>query len=278
MLSETAPAKINLFLHVLGRREDGYHLLESLVGFADLGDQLTLTPGQGLSLAIEGEFAEGLRDEADNLVLRAARAFAAHVPHTRLGHFRLTKNLPLASGIGGGSSDAAAALRLLARANGLTVDDPRIMACARVLGADVPVCLDPVPRLMRGIGHELGPALRATMRPALLVNPGAMVPTGPVFAALGLEPGERRRDTGGERNDLQPAAVALAPVIGMVLEKLAAQPGVEVSRMSGSGATCFALFDAVATRDAAARALASDACAMKTPRWWIAPCRINLPA
>lgn len=282
MLSERAPAKINLFLHVLGRREDGYHLLESLVSFADVGDVLTLDPGSGLGLSVDGPFGGALDGEPDNLVLKAARAFAAHVPKAALGRFHLTKNLPLASGIGGGSSDAAAALRLLARANGLQPDDPRLIDCARLVGADVPVCLVGGTRLMRGIGHELGPALDAVMKPALLINPGVAVETRAVFTALGLAPGGRggapaSGDLAQCHNDLEKPACTLVPAIHDALEMLSGMQGAELVRMSGSGATCFALFGDEASRDAATRVIESKYGAMNTPRWWVAPCRISVP-
>lgn len=273
-----APAKVNLFLHVLGRRPDGYHLIESLVTFAEMGDDLALVPGEGLSLAIEGPFAGGLEPGEDNLVLRAARAFAAHIPHARLGAFRLAKTLPIASGIGGGSSDAAAAIRLLCALNQVAADDPRLLDIAASLGADVPVCLDPsAPRLMRGIGHELGPRLAFRQVPALLVNPGIAVPTAAVFSALGLLPGARRDAPAGSdfrmaRNDLEPPAIAFAPVIAGVLRALGAARGCELARMSGSGATCFGLFgDDAAADDAAARIAAAN------PGWWIAPTRLAVP-
>lgn len=270
LLSDFAPAKLNLFLHVLGRREDGYHLLESLVSFASVGDRLWLEPSAPLGLGVSGPFSAELASEGDNLILKAARAFVAHVSGARTGAFLLEKNLPIASGIGGGSTDAAAALRLLARLNGVALDDPRLMDAARTLGADVPVCLDPALRLMRGIGHELGPKLAARPVPALLVNPGVGVPTGPIFVRLGLKPGERRVDAGEERNDLAPPAITLAPVIGQVLDTLGAQPGVALSRMSGSGATCFAVFGDDAARNAAFKAL--------TPQgWWLAPCTLLMP-
>lgn len=275
MIDEFAPAKLNLFLHVLGRREDGYHLLESLVSFASVGDRLTFEPGATLGLSIEGPFGAGLVAEGDNLILRAARAFAAHISGARLGIFTLEKNLPIASGIGGGSADAAAALRLLARANGVPLEDTRLMDAARILGADVPVCLEAAPRLMRGIGHELGPQLTSRAVPALLVNPGVAVSTAAIFGRLGLLPGERRAapatgDLAATRNDLAGPAMALEPVIARVLARLEAAPGAFFARMSGSGATCFALFDSADARDAAATAI--------TPtHWWIAPCDVQLP-
>lgn len=283
MLTDLAPAKINLFLHVLGRREDGYHLLESLVAFADVGDGLALEPGRPLSLVIEGPMAAGLAAEDDNLVLRAGRLFAEAYPLAGTGRFHLVKRLPVASGIGGGSSDAAAALRLLTRLNGVAPNDPPLQAIARRIGADVPVCLEAQPRLMRGIGHELGPSLAFEAVPALLVNPGVAVETRAVFSAIGLKPGERftppargmepgpafARET---RNDLEAPALALAPEIAGVLAALRAEAGCRVARMSGSGATCFALFDSGEAAAAAARALTA-----RHSHWWVQPCRIQIP-
>lgn len=283
MLHEFAPAKLNLFLHVLGRREDGYHLLESLVTFADVGDFLTLDRSKHLGLSITGPFSRGLAGEGDNLVIKAARSFAAHIGGARLGAFTLEKNLPVASGIGGGSSNAAAALRLLARANGVSLDDPRLLDAARPLGADVPVCLEPGVRLMRGIGHDLGPLLNGRAMPALLVNPGVGVSTGSIFTRLGLRPGQRcptvtTPELALSRNDLAPPAIALAPVIGEVLARLDACVGVRLVRMSGSGATCFALFENADARDAARAAIARLEDAVTPVRWWIAPCEVQLPA
>ncbi len=182
--AEPAPAKVNLTLRVLGRRADGYHDIESLVVFAGVGDALTFTPGPALALAVRGPTARASGDVADNLVLKAARALAERVEGLKLGRFALSKRLPVAAGLGGGSADAAAALRLLARANGMALDDPRLMQAARATGADVPVCLDPRPRLMRGIGDLLSDPLDLPRLPAVLVNPGVAVPTRDVFAAL----------------------------------------------------------------------------------------------
>lgn len=276
-LEDFAPAKLNLFLHVLGRREDGYHLLESLVSFATIGDRLWLEPGASLSLSLSGPFSVGLEAEGDNLILKAARAFVAHVSGAQTGAFFLEKNLPIASGIGGGSTDAAAALRLLARHNGIALDDPRVMDAARMLGADVPVCLDPALRLMRGIGHELGPKLASRPMPGLLINPGVAVSTAQIFGRLGLEPGDRFVGPQGERNDLAAPAIALEPVIGVVLDQLAAQPGTSLVRMSGSGATCFALFESEETRDAALASITTRDPAITTMRWWVAPCSVLMP-
>lgn len=289
MLKDRAPAKINLFLHVLGRREDGYHLLESLVGFADIGDELALEPGDSPSLLIEGPMAAGLVADDSNLVLKAARLFADAFPAAKTGRFHLIKNLPVASGIGGGSTDAAAALRLLALANGFAVFDPKLMDCARALGADVPVCMEAKPRLMRGIGHELGPVLSFVDQPAVLINPGVALETSAVFTALGLKPGERHvapgivdlpatgmnalvRLASTSRNHLEPPASALASKIRRVIAALGGQQGCQLARMSGSGATCFALFDS----DAAAQDAAESIKAIHY-RWWVRPCRIQVP-
>lgn len=282
MLTTRAPAKINLTLHVLGRREDGYHALESLVAFSGAGDALSLEPGPALRLDIAGPTATAAGAGDDNLVLRAARHLAERAPGLTLGAFRLDKRLPVAAGIGGGSSDAAAALRLLARANGLAADDPRLYAAARATGSDVPVCVAARARMMGGAGETLGPPLRLPLLPAVLVNPGAPVETRPIFARLGLAPGERR--AGGAhpeilencdaptllatlaagRNDLEDAACLQAPVIVDVLAVLRAARGCRLARMSGSGATCFGLF---ATPAAAARA--GRAIRAQNPGWWV---------
>jgi 4-diphosphocytidyl-2-C-methyl-D-erythritol kinase len=283
LLSESAPAKVNLTLRVLGKRADGYHDLESLVVFARVADRLTLSPGSVLDLGVDGPTAAAAGGLSDNLVLRAAQALAARVPGLRLGRFALTKQLPVAAGIGGGSADAAAALRLLAQLNKLG-DDLRLMEAARATGADVPVCLDPHPRMMRGIGDVLSPPLALPALAAVMVNPGVPVPTKDVFARLGLAPGERRGeasaiDPGGlkdrdallayleaQPNDLEAPAVALQPVIADVLAALAGQGGCLLARMSGSGATCFGLFETDVAAQSAAHALASA-----YPAWWVAP-------
>lgn len=271
-LNTLAPAKVNLFLHVPGRRADGYHNIESLVSFASIGDHLSLLPGAGLALTLSGPFSAALGGEGDNLILKAARAFAARFEGATLGAFALDKHLPVASGIGGGSSDAAAALRLLAQANGIARDDGRLMNIARQLGADVPVCLDPALRMMRGLGHDLGPKLPAKPMPALLVNPGIGVSTAPVFAALGLKPGQERPGPAYARNDLAAPAIQFCPVIGDVLAMLDAEPGVSMVRMSGSGATCFALFAREADAQRAAVSITEA-----QPAWWVKPCTLLAP-
>ena len=280
-LVEHAPAKVNLTLAVLGRRADGYHLLDSLVVFAREGDRLSFAPGKALSLDVRGLTARQTGPLDDNLVLKAANALAAEIPDLKLGRFTLDKRLPVAAGLGGGSSDAGAALRLLARANRLKLDDRRLQKVARLIGADVPVCVDPRPRRMRGIGEVLSAPLTMPKLAAVLVNPGVAVPTRDVFAMLGLKPGGKRtraartrtlprdRDglvkfVAGERNDLEPAAIKVQPIIARVLAALGNEPRCQLARMSGSGATCFGLFSSARTATAAARNLSA-----KHPRWWV---------
>jgi 4-diphosphocytidyl-2-C-methyl-D-erythritol kinase len=288
-LVESAPAKVNLTLRVVGRRADGYHDIESLVTFADIADRLALTPGDALTLTVDGPSAAQSGAQADNLVLKAARALGARVPDLRTGAFRLEKNLPVAAGLGGGSADAAAALRLLARANKLMPDDPRLHDAARATGADVPVCLDSRPRLMRGIGDLLSAPLPLPQLHALLVNPGVTLPTKLVFAgwrssATAASASASAADSAAnfailakmdneqqlfgwltrETNDLEQPAIALAPVIVEVLATLRAAAGCRLARMSGSGATCLALFSSAVETAAAAKHLRAQ-----FPHWWI---------
>ncbi len=283
---ERAPAKINLTLHVVGRRDDGWHELESLVAFTRGGDTLSLAPadapGWPPSLVVEGPTAPASGDVANNLVMRVTRALAAEVEGLRVGAFHLLKRLPVAAGIGGGSSDAAAALRLLARLNDLSLDDPRVMAAARATGADVPVCLAARARMMSGVGERLGPPLALPPLPALVVNPGVPLETRLVFERMNLSPGWRNAagahplvaDGQGPdallatlkrgRNDMEDAACVLAPVVSSVLAVLGAAPGCRVARMSGSGATCFGLF-----ADCKAVARARKAILRAHPGWWV---------
>jgi 4-diphosphocytidyl-2-C-methyl-D-erythritol kinase len=276
-LTERAPAKINLTLRVLGRRPDGYHRLESLVAFADLCDELTLAPGGGVWLDVEGPFAAQCGAAEGNLVTRAVAALAACAGELQQGRFRLTKRIPVAAGLGGGSADAAAALRLLARANGMADDDRRLAQAAASVGADVPVCLKPRARFMRGVGEELSPPLDLPPLPALLVNPGVPLPTRDVFAQFDLShlspvgaaeaPPDRAAFFGWlakEGNDLTGAATACAPVVADVLGVLAKLPGCRIARMSGSGATCFALFDNADEASAAVKTLTAG-----RPDWWV---------
>ena len=282
-LVESAPAKVNLTLRVVGRRADGYHDIESLVVFAGIGDRLALTPGDALTLTVEGPSAAQSGAAADNLVIIAARALAARVPKLRAGAFRLEKKVPVAAGLGGGSSDAAAALRLLARANNLAPDDPRLHDAARKAGADVPVCLDPQPRVMRGIGEILSAPLPLPRLHSLLVNPGVAVPTKMVFSGWRPSPNSAGVSTVAadaalvklsnepqlvdwltrKANDLEAPAIAFAPAIADVLTALRAA-GCRLARMSGSGATCFGLFSSHVETTEAGNMLRAQ-----FPHWWI---------
>jgi 4-diphosphocytidyl-2-C-methyl-D-erythritol kinase len=275
--AEFAPAKVNLTLHVIGRRPDGYHEIESLVAFADVGDRVTFAPGATLELVTRGPTATAAGPEDDNLVLKAARRLGECVAGLTVGCFTLDKRLPVAAGLGGGSSDAAAALRLLAHHNGIPLTDARLHEAATRTGADVPVCLDPRPRMMRGIGEILGKPLVLGKLPAVLVNPGVSVATKDVFAKLSAPPLSSANASepvdvetgvdalgGAARNDLEPPAIALQPVIAAVLAALRTSEKCSLARMSGSGATCFALFASGRAASAAARALRE-----KHPRWWV---------
>jgi 4-diphosphocytidyl-2-C-methyl-D-erythritol kinase len=279
-LVEHAPAKINLTLEVHGRRPDGYHELTSLVVFARAGDRVALSCDKPPGLRVTGPFASAAGEGGDNLVFKAASELASRVDGLALGHFLLQKRLPVAAGIGGGSADAAAALRLLARLNRLDPADPRLAEAARATGADVPVCLDPKPRVMAGIGERLSGPVDVAPLAAVLVNAGVPVVTKEVFAALGAPPFEypgpgvdleipataeelveylRRRP-----NHLEPVAVRLAPVVATVLECLRKTSGCEFARMSGSGGTCFGVFRSGRSALAAAHALHSA-----QPGWWV---------
>ncbi|GIK79487.1 MAG: 4-diphosphocytidyl-2-C-methyl-D-erythritol kinase [Alphaproteobacteria bacterium] len=280
ILTRAAPAKVNLTLRVGLRRADGYHDIDSLVAFAGLHDVVRLAPDAPLALTVEGPTAAAAGAPERNLVLVAARHLLDARSDLRAGHLFLTKNLPAAAGLGGGSSDAAAALRLLADLNALPPDNPDVFAAARTTGADVAVCLDPRARIMRGTGDILSAPLRLPPLPCVLVNPGVATPTAAVFAAFDraastapLETGDIAIDLANERtlmsylnrygNDLEAPAISLCPAIADVLEALRAQDGCRLARMSGSGATCFGLFDAGPAR-AAARSLQA-----RHPDWWI---------
>jgi 4-diphosphocytidyl-2-C-methyl-D-erythritol kinase len=279
-VSVFAPAKINLYLHVVGRRPDGYHLLDSLVAFADIGDRVTATPAERLSLTLGGPEAAAIAALGDdNLVLRAARLVAAAAGATEPGAaLHLDKQLPAASGIGGGSSDAAATLRALDRLWRRPLDPAALAALALELGADTPACLLARPVWVGGVGEQLEPAAGLPPAGIVLANPRRSLPTAAVFAAragpftTGGRFAPMPRDAGAlaatlaeRRNDLAEPALTLVPEIGRVLETLARLPGALLARMSGSGATCFALF---ADRQAASAARAMLACA--EPGWWIA--------
>jgi 4-diphosphocytidyl-2-C-methyl-D-erythritol kinase len=272
-----APAKVNLYLHVLGRRPDGYHLLDSLVVFADFGDRIEVAPAESLLLRIDGPFAREVPAGDDNLVLRAARALAEAVGRPAGAAIRLTKSLPVASGIGGGSADAAATLRALVRLWRVDIDGERLRRLALALGADVPMCLRARPAFIGGIGERIEEAPDLPACTQLLVSPRAALPTPQVFARRGGPFSQVGRfatplaDTRAlaallaeRRNDLTEAAIGLVPAIALVLDVLRATPGVLLARMSGSGATCFGLCEDEAAAAAGARALAR-----RHPEWWI---------
>jgi 4-diphosphocytidyl-2-C-methyl-D-erythritol kinase len=287
MLSVTAPAKINLFLHVGGRRADGFHALESLVCFAEAADVLRFETGDALKLRMDGPFALGLAGESDNLVLRAARALAAETGLSARATISLTKSLPVASGIGGGSADAAAALRGLMALWGVALDGRRVHEIALSLGSDVPVCLKSVPAIMTGRGENLRDVGALPPIPMLLVNPGVAVSTGEVFRGLARTEADRL-DPAPElpsemtaptlldylkvtRNDMEAPARQIAPLIGEVLDGMRATDAV-LARMCGSGATCYALFDNDDDMQAAA-----DALSLAHPKWWVKPSHIAPP-
>jgi 4-diphosphocytidyl-2-C-methyl-D-erythritol kinase len=285
-LNEDGRAKVNLTLRVVGRRTDGYHDIESMVAFADCADRLSFTPGSKLQLKTTGPLAGDCGETADNLVFKAALLLGERVPDLRLGEFTLDKVLPVAAGIGGGSADAAAALRLLAQANGLAIDDPRLIEVAELTGADVPVCLASRACVMTGVGETLLP-LGLPKMPCVMVNPRVPVATRDVFAALGLRNGELLvgatdvlqatawPEEGASledwvevlasgSNDLEIPATRIQPVIGKVLSALNATNGAWLARMSGSGATCFAIFENTAEAQRAAQKIQLD-----HPQWWV---------
>lgn len=277
---EEARAKINLALHVTGRRPDGYHELDMLVAFADVGDSVTLATSDTDGFVIDGPMAKGLSTDADNLVLRALRGFRELTGRTEPLSVRLTKRLPVASGIGGGSADAAATLRGLCRLYALSANDPALAELALSLGADVPMCLAGRPARVAGIGERIAPTTGRLSFGLLLVNPGVGVSTPAVFKALAQRdnpplPSLPAFDdvdrlsaflTDATRNDLEAPARDISPVIGDVLEALARQPEAKLARMSGSGATCFGLFG-----DKAAAARAGERLMADHPGWWIEP-------
>jgi len=273
-----APAKINLFLHVGDRRADGYHELESLVAFSDVGDELNFETADTLSLTVDGPFGAQLAGEGDNLVLRAARGAAMLAGHDLPRRITLTKNLPVASGIGGGSADAAATLRAFLlewRQEEFKLSD--FVELAKTLGADVPVCFFGHSAWMYGIGDGIERVDLPELH-AVLVNPGVSVATRDVFAKLSARSGVDKlvwpESFGSAElvfeflktvcNDLEEPALSIAPVIGDVLSALRAARGVQLARMSGSGATCFGLFTDAASARAATTQIARD-----HPSWWM---------
>ena len=280
-----APAKLNLFLHVTGRRADGYHLLDSLVAFVDLGDVVTVRSAAALELTVDGPFAAALAGGGDNLMLRAARALDAQ----RGAALALTKNLPVASGIGGGSADAAATLLALRQLWELDIADEALAAIGLKLGADVPACLRSTPAWLGGIGEDLQPAPALPPTHVVLVNPGVPLATPEVFRAYAAAaqtfspPGRAPAMTFVSafvlasylkscRNDLEPVARFACPPVDEALRALASQPACLLARMSGSGATCFGLF---ASALAAGRAVAQIRQA--EPGWWMEGTTLLLP-
>ena len=269
MIEEIARAKLNLALHVRSRRDDGYHELETLFVFTRDGDRVILSPADTDDFAVTGPFAGALAEEPDNLVTRARDEFRDRFGIHAAVAIALDKHLPVASGIGGGSADAAATLRGLAAMHMVDMGDPRLVDCALALGSDVPACLRSVTALGRGRGEALEAVEGMPGAPVLLVNPGVAVSTAKVFSGWdgedrgGIGAGDliQRARTG--RNDLQPSATRLAPVISEVLKVLDNQAGVQLARMSGSGATCFALFDNEESCAAARRGIAQS-----HPDWW----------
>jgi 4-diphosphocytidyl-2-C-methyl-D-erythritol kinase len=263
-MNETAYAKLNLALHVRGREPDGYHRIETAFAFAEHGDTLSVAEGDGISLRVTGPFAGSLAGEEDNIVLAAALALRDHCGVEAGAVLTLDKRLPVAAGIGGGSADAAAALRLLSRWWSLATDEKDVAALAGRLGADVPACF--YSRTARGEGrgdrlHFTDYGLKGA--PVLLVNPGVPLSTRSVFERWSGRDGGPLRDPRSGRNDLEEAAAALVPEIREVLRELHALGTAGLARMSGSGATCFALFAQARHRDEASRRIAA-----LHPHWW----------
>jgi 4-diphosphocytidyl-2-C-methyl-D-erythritol kinase len=274
ILHETAFAKLNLALHVRAKRSDDYHLLETLFAFVEDGDTLSIAAADEISLTIAGPFGAGLSNGEDNLVVRAARALAEAYGVETGAALHLEKNLPIASGIGGGSADAAAALRLLTRFWSLDSDDPKLLEIAATLGADVPACVHSRTVVGTGVGDVLAPFAGGALsgRAVLLINPLRPCPTGAVFANWdqidrgALDP----LDLEHSRNDLTASAVSLVPEIAQVLDALVGACNADLIRMSGSGATCFALFETSEAMRSAATVIAAA-----YPNWWQLGSRIR---
>lgn len=279
---EAAPAKINLYLHIVGRRPDGLHLIDSLVVFAALGDVVSVSPGTDIALTRSGPLADDLPPVEDDLVYRAAHLLSEIAGGGAGAAIHVEKNLPIASGIGGGSADAAATLRALARLWRINLPSDQMSSLAQALGADVAVCLESRPMRVGGVGEILSPPGGLAPLHAVLANPRLAVSTAAVFAsfAAGPPPPVAALDTVdawsgdpsglieqlvAQRNDLTAAALSLCPVVGDVLAGLGAQPECLLARMCGSGATCFGLFATQAAAQAAAAALRRD-----NPHWWVA--------
>jgi len=285
-LETLAPAKINLFLHVGPVDAEGYHLLSSLVAFADIGDRITVEPAERLSLRVQGPFAAGLTGDDDNLILRALRRLGEATGRGEPGlSVVLDKRLPIAAGLGGGSSDAGAALRLATRVLDLEPDDPSLEAAARAVGADGPMCLRAQTAWAEGRGERLTLEPRLPALPVVLVNPGVPSPTGTVYRAydasdvmtadtppppLAWTPREVATWLATLRNDLEAPAVAMTPEIATTIEAVGATDGVLLSRMSGSGATVFGLYAEMDAANAAATAVSA-----MHPSWWVRAATLN---
>ena len=278
-----APAKLNLFLHVTGRRADGYHLLNSLVAFTEVGDRVTVHSSDELTLQTVGPFSEGLETDPDrNLILRAARALRDDYGTEKGGAFRLAKNLPVSSGIGGGSVDAAAALRLLTKCWRAQLDDSDLARIGLAIGADLPVCISGTPSIMAGIGDDLTPQPPFPPCGVALINGGEAVSTPAVFAARqgGFSSAVDWRTPGGfdefvaqlrsTSNDLEPTAISVSPVIRDVLSKLGESKGCALARLSGSGGTCFGLFEHPKDAEKAVTQIRDQ-----QPDWWCVATRLR---
>jgi 4-diphosphocytidyl-2-C-methyl-D-erythritol kinase len=286
-LQSFALAKVNLTLCVLSRRTDGYHELSSLAAFAGIGDELTLSPGSRLELSVKGEFAAATGPSDGNLVAKAARALQERVEGLRLGHFELIKHLPAGAGLGGGSADAAAALRLLAQSNAVDLHDARLVEAARSIGADVPVCLESKARLMHGIGEVLSAPLRLPKLDAVILFPGVPLATKDVFGNFTLLAGPRRKtryiDTeipaersalfdflASEANDLELAARLAEPAISVAKTMLEESGDARIVRMSGSGSALFALYDNASHAKRAATKISK-----RKSAWWVKATTLN---
>lgn len=284
-LQSRALAKVNLTLRIVRRRADGYHDIVSVVAFADMGDTLTLIPGDRLDLEVRGPNAAAISDASDNLVLLAARALAERISGVRLGRFDLTKHMPVGAGLGGGSANAAAAFRLLTDANNLSIDDPRILSAAGIVGADVAVCLSEKARVVSGVGDRLSAPLRLPPLPAVIVFPSVPVMTGNAFRIydeLGIEslsgnfadhpeadkiPLERDKFIAflnSQGNDLTRATHSITPAVTAVEECLHKTSGARLVRMTGSGSSVFALYDSNEQAKASA-----DEIRMEHTDWWV---------
>jgi 4-diphosphocytidyl-2-C-methyl-D-erythritol kinase len=277
-----ARAKVNLYLHVVGKRADGYHLLDSLIVFAETGDDLRVTAASDLTLTIDGPFGKGLDAGTGNLVMRAALALRELTGATKGAAIHLTKNLPLASGIGGGSADAAATLLVLIDLWQVKPDRAALYQLAEKLGADVPVCLDGRSAFVGGVGEDIEAAGTLPETHILLVNPLVETPTPAVFkarrgdfseASRWQQAPKTARDLAaylkGRKNDLTEPAIIVAPIVADVLKAIEGTPDCLLSRLSGSGATCFGLYESAAAADTAQTAIKA-----RYPGWWSATAKI----